>query len=672
MMEVLKKQRMMLRGSISKHITKVQIKMGFQHLFVFLLAIGVSQSIIGYKCGQRTLNKTTISLIPDPACELEDPKIVESHHKIYLTQSSRTKTVKYHRCKVIAHHSVSYCGIFGDSPQEGGIYSEIIEVSHSECEILIKHGRYTSHFQGREFDFNSGKISASFLSHGYMSKSGSCSPGPPLQVNGHIWERPIRNTELKFSYGSGESILEHETNRILFPNNQFCEYQKESCFLPDFGYIYWSMEKPTCGLGNTNKVVVYKGPARIVESHGNNGKETMIHIESTSTTYQILLKESFIYLCGFKTHMTEHPNLFITILDDNFDSFPIKEQAGPEELSMNDYLNSKIVYSVRKVQNQIVDLYNLFKKERCTSDYKILNNMLTLARLSPDDFAFEYLGKPGYTAITMGETVTIFQCDPVIVRPVDITSCYNELVVEYNNQTMFMMPRSRILLGVETPISCANGLRPQFIIGEKWYTQGPEGLVPSEKPEILKVKPLNMKFQSLSSLIEEGLYSVQTVERIQQAMVTPLEDKAATTSVVRSMHNNVNLLPGAYDPSAIFTGDQANQIISKADDFLTRTYRRMVDWGNFLTFCMFVFFIVRLILYILSCLITYNLIKESFGALTAMFLCCCGEIAHHIRHEEIKIPFIKKREKNIEDVELSQVSAPVETIYPRLDTRMFH
>ncbi|KAL1454559.1 hypothetical protein WDU94_010784 [Cyamophila willieti] len=218
-----------------------------------------------------------------------------------------------------------------------------------------------------------------------------------------------------------------------------------------------------------------------------------------------------------------------------------KKDSAPKKFSVSKPPSVLVLHLKRKLQGQMIDLYKILKIDRCKTNQKVLSNMLTIARLSPDDFAYQYFGRPGYTAVTMGEVVHMFECDLVDVKPMQISGCYSEMVVQFNNRTIYMMPRTRILMSVGTVVPCAPGVRPLFYLSGRWFSQGEAGLVESNKPTSLEIDPLNMRFDSINNLVKEGIYSIDMLKDIQSVMTIPMEDRVSSNMIVRSMALGQNL-----------------------------------------------------------------------------------------------------------------------------------
>jgi hypothetical protein len=106
--------------------------------------------------------------------------------------------------------------------------------------------------------------------------------------------------------------------------------------------------------------------------------------------------------------------------------------------------------------------------QKCQVQKELFETQLAVGLNHPEDFARLFMKKEGYTAVRAGEVVHIIQCQAVEVnyKP-NLEQCYDEFPVTYNNKTMFMMPNTRILKHIGTPISCTDILSPMYILRGK-------------------------------------------------------------------------------------------------------------------------------------------------------------------------------------------------------------
>lgn len=295
-----------------------------------------------------------------------------------------------------------------------------------------------------------------------------------------------------------------------------------------------------------------------------NGHQ-FIQVTHSGYDFQILLENRSTYICGLLSHHTEHPKLFVTFLSDNQPSMNIASKVGPRDVNMLNYINSKIVYSFRHVRASVLELYRVFKQDRCKTNNRITQNLMTLALLSPKEFAFAY-GRPGFTAVTRGEVVYIAKCTPVVVFP-DRTQkgCFNELPVSYKNTTYFMSPRSRILLNVGSPVDCLADMRPKYKIQGSWFYSSPDGLSETVSPGTITVDSLEYDFKDISNA-RQGMYDAELLEKYQRAIVSPVVQDIITSRVVSAISEEKEL-PEGYQVSYAFTQADYGKIKAKVGSF---------------------------------------------------------------------------------------------------------
>lgn len=93
---------------------------------------------------------------------------------------------------------------------------------------------------------------------------------------------------------------------------------------------------------------------------------------------------------------------------------------------------------------------------------------MTLAYISPNDFAYDFMKGPGYTGSFSGEVIYIISCQVKLVniRPIEET-CYKELPVFIDNKPGFMMQKTHLITKIGTEISCDPLLSPFYLLGDQ-------------------------------------------------------------------------------------------------------------------------------------------------------------------------------------------------------------
>ena len=114
-----------------------------------------------------------------------------------------------------------------------------------------------------------------------------------------------------------------------------------------------------------------------------------------------------------------------------------------------------------------------------------MRNVLAIANISPDLFAYKLMKGPGYLAMVAGEVIHIIKCIPNEVKIQHSDNCYTELRVSHNNKTYFLTPKTHILKTQGTIINCNPLIASQYRIDQIWYRmlQKPTGV---QDPEVIK------------------------------------------------------------------------------------------------------------------------------------------------------------------------------------------
>ena len=196
------------------------------------------------------------------------------------------------------------------------------------------------------------------------------------------------------------------------------------------GYSFWSLLPKDDCLKNKYDIL-YRGPVMKITSSGN---DTIYSISTNEISFALSIKED-IDFCNRVLIKTEHPKLFIyegskrnRLFNNDLKSKDILN------LDIFTYLNSKFVYVEKHFRSEVESLYRNILKDKCELERQVLYNSLSIASLSPDEFAFNLMKKPGYIARIAGEVVHIIQCTPVEVQLFHDDNCYTQLPVTAGNQ----------------------------------------------------------------------------------------------------------------------------------------------------------------------------------------------------------------------------------------------
>lgn len=609
------------------------------------------EALVGYDCSGGYINRTTLSLLDVKSCKENQAQPHSKQIMVALTQVAGTGSIPVVGCSVKASHVVTRCGKSIDQIYGSGRYTEIMDITKDQCALIIRRNTYQSPHNGVMITGPRGakRFFQSLLTAGVSESDGTCSPGPAFFANGAYFDRPLRTTEYEIVGSKINAIIDYEERKLILPNGVRCDYFQETCDAGELGQIFWSVEKPQCANHGAPREIVYKGPGKLVtveESDGSNSSYILVNHDNSM--FQILIdKKREVDVCGFLSHPTEHPKLFITDLTNGYTAFPELSGLGNSNVDLGLYLNSKILYVTRNIAGQVERLFREFRSNRCAADTKNAMGWLTVATVSPREFAYQYMGTPGYTAVTTGEVVHIAKCKAVDVTPVPSDGrCYEELKVSWNGTLWYLTPRSRILTRIGTEIQCTPGMHPSFKIMGGWYTPGSHGLVETPAPNVMTVDIQDYKFSPMVGLAEGGIYSNEALEKVQKMFLSPMEQEAVVSRVAASLTGETDL-PKGYVATNMFTNQDYEKIQDESSPF--KRFWTPLSWATGPAFTIFMVF--KILKTFLNWVIDSRVLMSNFGVIPALLCGCCTSIAHHMVSEEIHLPYIDRKRVDSGDQE---------------------
>lgn len=594
-------------------------------------------SLVAYDCNHKSMNLTTISLVTVPDCKLAKNNTKIESVKIAVTQNQEKSDIKFFRCLIEAQHIVTRCGKSIDTMYDGGFFTELIPMNKDRCKRMVEDN-YIRIKKGSEFTeiqlTGKGFQRYNYLSKGSVDSDFSCTPGESFSRNNYRYDRPLVNTELKIIFTEGEGRINYEDDLITFPNGNQCKYSAGSCFSSEYGYLYWDLQKPICSMDQDQKSLVFKGKATLITLYKKEPIQ-YIQVEYGGYSFQIELRDRFEQICGFQSHLTEHPKLYVTILPSSGPDFPNLNTVNDLDVSLLNYINSKLVYSMRHITNEVNRLFNLFQLERCRTNNRVTKNLLAIAMLSPVNFAYVY-GGPGYTAVQRGEVMYLAKCKPVVVIfDLQRDGCYNEIPVIYENKTAYVTPRTRIIMDYGNKVDCVPEMAPKYNLDGKWYHKSDHGLVEVKAPQSIIVDDITYEFTELKSISNEGLYTQKTMERFQSILTSPLIEKVINTGITNAIINKDNL-PDGINFSNAFSDLDYHVISSKVTSWLSKMEDTAKNWGSWFGFILLCLGGFKLFIYLIGCLINFRLLKTEFNLITAVFCCWLDSLTHMMMHKTKK------------------------------------
>ena len=80
-------------------------------IFIILFLFDTTTGFIGYDCGSRQLNVTTLSLREVGECDVATTTVNKTRQYLQLLQINEYTDTKIIQCKIEIHHTIFYCGM---------------------------------------------------------------------------------------------------------------------------------------------------------------------------------------------------------------------------------------------------------------------------------------------------------------------------------------------------------------------------------------------------------------------------------------------------------------------------------------------------------------------------------------------------------------------------------
>ena len=575
---------------------------------------GFSMAIVAFDCNKEQTKQIEVSLVDIKPCLIKTPNITNMPVTIQLLQPKSYEKTKYYRCLIEVQHLISRCGVTFDTFHDAGLYSEVVDLGQKSCKTLIDEGFFFYKGIKIEKGKNTDTDRVSITTFGSITSNGGCNSGGSLVANNRVYDRAVRQSDFSIITEKGEAKIDIESKKVVFYTGESCPYEKLECFSSNLGYIYWNSITPTDNCPSEDQYdVIFEGDATRVQESSETGTFTSYFIHYSEYDFQIGVRLTSKRVCGVIAYHTEHPKLLIVEKDKYGFSLKYNKKIMNENLNIMTYFNSKLLYIVRHVKDQMTSLYKKVSHDRCVAESKIIHNMLTLAFISPQNFAYEYMDRPGYTSTVRGEVAYISQCEPVSVNITKSLECYQELPVIYNNEKYFILPRSKILTKIGTLIDCSNVMDIKYKLNNNWYTLS-NGLISTQHPNIISVNDgLEWTFKEIKDLAATGIYTQSDLDNVQKIIMSPIEHEVLTSRITRTFSGEAQL-PAGYSVYNTLTEKDLQELSKSA---FKQTFGKLTSFlettGSYFSLIMGSFLIIRFIKFILNNFINATVLYQTFG-----------------------------------------------------------
>lgn len=364
--------------------------------------------------------------------------------------------------------------------------------------------------------------------------------------------------------------VKYKSNEIILPLGARCRATAGEC--NDADETYWNViPQDNCQFSRYD--VLYEGQAyRLTPEVVKSDSPIVYTVTTRDTTFALARTPREESVCGYRIIQTEHPKLYIHDTQPGR-VFRTRERTSIDNLDIFSYVNSKFIYVEKHLKTQLTQLYRDIMEQKCILEKQTLQNALTLASIAPDEMAHRIMKSPGYTAITSGEVIHLIKCNPVECRT---ETCFNELPVTYQNKSLFLQPRSKILTKTGTPRDCNELLPVMYKILNTWYKLTPR---PSETIAPPIIQPLiksTWKYVSPASLATSGIYSDEDIDRLRDHIMFPMEKPSMPNTIARGAMGQ-EIPAGSFSITNLLDEESLNKIAESAG---ARIWKSSVTFGS--------------------------------------------------------------------------------------------
>lgn len=594
--------------------------MDFARLILILLgaiACVQGQKFIGYDCGSRSLNVTTLSLLDVEDCEIPNDNVAVEETYVQLLQLNDYTETRAFQCKVEVIRSVYHCGMFSHvSIVTGGEGEYIQELGVEACREMHLTGLYrlSPGHSVRGLRVNQTTVhSVTFA--GKVNNEGKCdgvSYSDPLGT----WDDVVVIGKVRITLWQQTARVMLNNNRLILSSGTTCALNEGSCMDMAGGETFWApIPIDQCGFSRYG--LLYEGLASKMTDHAYDDTQVVYSLSTQDVMFALTAKGRD-NVCGYNVIRTEHPKL-VLLETTKGRTFTSNTRMSVDNLDIFAYVNSKFVYVEKHVRTQMKNLYRDALLQRCNLERQSLKNSLSIATNNPDEFAYHLMKGPGYMAVVAGEVVHIIKCLPVEVALEHGDYCYSELQVTRNNETYFLSPRTHILKTKGNQINCNALIPAYYLIGETWLKIMPR---PIEAKDPTVMKPMTKttwKYVNPEHLATSGIYTEKDIKDLRDRIMFPVERTAILNDVAREMRGH----PIADHEGSIFKLLNEGAVMKIGLSAWDKLCERFMKFGTIsagIIAIVFIFYIFKSVVDVIMRGITlYSIFGWSFHLLGALW-----------------------------------------------------
>lgn len=586
------------------------------------------------------LDIRTYSLLGINPCNITKPIIESKNFTGQIVQSKVYEFRTVYQCKVKIFRIIRGCGwLWNDlKTVENGMAEFLLEISHEQCMKMHNSNSFTYDSQHVLSDLKINQTNFRSMNLAGNSMEKRCNTGSYSDRFGS-WNDVIVEANFYITLSTYTAKIDLPNDKILLRSGIACKFSDAQCLDVETGINFWdTIDKMDC-LQNKLEVLYEDQIEAITETRNNVSKiHYFVRYNRFVGAFRYL---GLIEICGRNFIRTEFSNLFIIENKEQF--IRVKTGYFP---NLIDYINAKFVYMEQENENQMRELYTDIINQKCESDVKAIKDILTLAYLSPDLFAYNMIG-PGYMAHVAGELIHIVKCLAVEVTvKANATVCYKQIPIVYGTQDYFLSPKTKIIIRHGTELHCNKLLYTGFFINNVWVTFSPK-LEIIQKPE--KLSPDTRYTWSPRELIElatGGIYSEEEIKDYMKQIVFAIERENILDKTAKTFEQ----FGGTEEE------DQQNYLpftVSYWKAIAKIYWQEFEKFGTISAGIMMIMFIIYVLIQAINIIIRGLTLHKVIGFSTGLVAACFGSMTQYLLTTKLMEDKQQKEKKKPEIIEMT-------------------
>nr|XP_018917808.1 PREDICTED: uncharacterized protein LOC109044507 [Bemisia tabaci] len=581
-------------------------------------------SLTGFDCTENPSSVVEISLNEVKECKKSYGGPINKTVEIQIVQQNEDIELNTISCKILVERFVSKCSTFNDMQAVPNSFASFYaDMTLEKCKYIIETQTYSDYGTMNSLIVN-GVTSRPVLLAGSIEGTSDCTGGYYSDQFG-TYSNVVVNANIEITLYKSLAKFNSKTDEIYLPTGTKCVFSKGTCFDTIRGPTFWDISLQQDHCSSSFYTVLYEGKAVTLTTQ-NHDSPTIYLVNSDKHAFSLkALKKTRV--CLYEAFTTEHNRFFI--LEKSEFGYPfVKNSNQIISADLLTYVNFKFQFLESHLASSLYALHDSLIALSCKQDRQILEHEIMMAISNPEGFAFLRGGGAGYYSVTSGEVAYLIKCTPVPVLLRSTDHCYTEIPVFYNNVSMFLTPRTRILKQMGTIQDCSHQTPVKFQINGVWVAATPH-FIETKEPSLLEATPfINWTYESPKNMFDAGIFTREDLETFQRRISFPLESQAATSSIIRQAM-------GLPQPHQIHYENFLTQ--ASLDTIIQKTTRKI--WGIFTDFGVVtsgflgIFCVGKFIKALFDVFFVGKMLHEIFGYSWQMFACCCDSLSHYLVHD---------------------------------------